>query len=671
MARPRPFRLLMTAALIASLAACATAPRPDAGSTPDLSTTLGVEAYAQQLLSDEQFAEAAKQYARLAQMAPEPLGAQHYALIEAEILFAHKLDEQAAKRTQRLPAEMLNTELQTRRQLLQSASDLFQQRAADALLALPDPRLIADKSLLTRYHELRFRAGAALDEGAPMFDSLIALDELEGGLHRELRNNQIWQLLTTRSELALEQLAINARSPTHAGWLALLQSLRALQAQGLDYRSTVATWQGQYNEHPALAMLLNTEQDIDSLLASGTPSGRISLMGTDAIALLLPFNDRLAKFSNAIRDGLLAAQYESGSTREIRIYNIGSNPADALPTYQRAVADGAQLVIGPLRRKALESLVRYGELSTPVIALNYLPRGGADNLIQFGLSPEDEARDAANYMAQAGLRTAAMILPDTEAGARSGEAFRQQLERWGGEVVASETLDGTRKDYRKELSALLLINDSLQRRRNIQGALDTSLVFETRTRTDLDAIFAPVSPAIGRVLKPQLDFHSAQDTPLLASSSIYSGSPQPGTDNDLNGTLFNDIPWLLEASSSREGGLRKSAAKLKLSEGPLARFFALGIDAYRVTEQLPSMLQDNNYLVEGATGKLLLSPERRIRRHLAWAEFTAGNPKSIPYNPTPMEPPPPTSSLFELTETADDSPGEFEGELEGSYAEDL
>ncbi|XP_076037923.1 penicillin-binding protein activator LpoA-like [Oratosquilla oratoria] len=482
-----------------------------------------------------------------------------------------------------------------------------------------------------------------------MFESLIALDELEQGKHRELRNNQIWQLLNTRNEVSLEQLrSISANAPVQTGWLALLQTLRDVQQQGLDYRSSVATWQQQYYDHPATQMLDSyNNNDLVSLLEVAAPSGQISLMGTDAVAVLLPFDQRLTKFSNAIRDGLLSAKYESGSSREIRIYDVGSNANDALSVYQQAAADGAQLIIGPLRRDALDSIVRYGNLSVPLIALNYLPYGGAENLIQFGLSPEDEARDAVSYMMQAGLSTAAMILPDTEAGARSGEAFKQQLERWGGKVVASETLDGSSSDYRKELSALLLINESLQRRRNIQAALDTSLVFETHTRTDLDAIFAPVSPEIGRVLKPQLDFHNAGDVPLLASSSIYNGKPQPDRDNDLNGTLFNDMPWLVAPRKRSESNLHSTASKLSLDSGPLARFFALGVDAFRITEELGNLLASSEYTIEGATGRLQLSNDRRIMRQLAWAQFEGGAPKAISFDYGPINPPPPVDSLLD------------------------
>ncbi len=642
----RNFRQLATAIAFVGLTACATIQGPEPATGPDPFSPEGVEANAQRLLLLEEYEEAASQYAELAYLTVDPEQSQHYRLLEPEILFAHQLDEKAADRTDKLPVDMLSTELQSRRQLLQSAAELYRQTPEQALLSLPDPRLIADQDLLIRYHELRFLAGAALDEGVPMFDSLVALDELEDGKHRELRNNQIWQLLNSRDELALEQLGINANTPIHTGWLALLKNLRGVRDQGMDYRSSVATWQQFYNGHPAEQMLETYDNDIASLMAIGAPSGEISLIGTDAIALLLPFNDRLAKFSNAIRDGLLSALYESKSGREVRVYDVGGNASDALPVYQQAVADGAQLVIGPLRRNALSTLVRYGDLSVPVIALNYLPYGGAENLIQFGLSPEDEARNAVSYMVQAGLSNAAMILPDTEAGARSGEAFKQQLERWGGQVVASEVLDGTSQDYRKELSALLLINESLQRRRNIQAALNTSLVFETHTRTDLDAIFAPVSPAIGRVLKPQLDFHGAKDIPLLASSSIYSGSPQPDRDNDLNGTLFNDMPWLIGPRQRSESNLYKTAGQLKLEDGPLSRFFALGIDAYRITEQLSGLIQSSDYAVEGATGRLQLSDERRIQRQLSWAEFREGTPAAITFDYIPLEPPPPTGSLL-------------------------
>lgn len=642
-ARTRPARQLAIAIFTIAITACTTLPRPNAG--PDLSTPQGIEEHAQRLLVEKRFADAAAQYAYLARLSTDPTLAEHYNLLEAEILFTHQLEKKGSKRATRLPTKMLNMEHQRRRQLLQSALELYLQQPNKALLSLPDPALITDKNLLTRYHHLRFQVGAALEENTPMLDSLIALDALEEGKHREIRNNQIWRLLNTFDDLSIEQLNINASTPTHTGWLALLDTLRTVRDQGIDYRSSVVTWQQKFFDHPASQMLEAYDNGTPNLTASAT-LGEVSLIGTDAIALLLPFNDRLAKFSNAIRDGLLSAMYESQTNRELRIYDVGNDPAGTLPAYQQAVSDGAQLIIGPLRRDSLKMLVQYGDLSIPVIALNYLPHGGTDNLIQFSLSPEDEARSAADYMIQAGLKTAAMLLPDTSAGTRSGEAFKQRLERWGGEVVAAEVLDSTRKDYRKELSSLLHINTSLQRRRNIQSTLDTSLVFETRTRTDLDAIFAPVSSKTGRVLKPQLNFHGARGIPLLASSLIYGGTPSPNQDHDLEGVLFNDIPWLIGPRLHSESSLHRTANKLSLNKGPLSRFFALGVDAYRVTEQLGTMLDNSEHIVQGATGRLHLNNERRIRRQLVWAEFQSGTPKTIPFDYLPTTPPPPTDSLI-------------------------
>ncbi|MGB0866561.1 MAG: penicillin-binding protein activator, partial [Granulosicoccaceae bacterium] len=354
--RVSAIRLLALAICAFSLGACTTIPRPMAG--PDLSTPQGIESHAQSLLLMEQYEDAAEQYANLARLSTDPSQAEHYKLVEAEILFAHQLDEQGALRVSELPAEMLITEHQARRQLLQSASELYNQLPEDALLSLPDPRLMADHNLLIRYHDLRFRAGAALNEGSPMFESLIALDELEAGEHRDLRNNQIWQLLNSRNELSLEQLNANASGSVQSGWLALLAALHGVRDQGLDYRSTITTWQQQYIDHPANQILEAYGHDLAQLMEVGSPTGDISLIGTDSIALLLPFNDRLAKFSNAIRDGLLSAMYDSQQFREIRVYDVGANPADALNIYQQAVADGAQLVIGPLRRSSLDSLVR-------------------------------------------------------------------------------------------------------------------------------------------------------------------------------------------------------------------------------------------------------------------------------------------------------------------------
>ncbi|MFX8098647.1 penicillin-binding protein activator, partial [Acinetobacter baumannii] len=84
---------------------------------------------------------------------------------------------------------------------------------------------------------------------------------------------------------------------------------------------------------------------------------------------------------------------ESRRRPEVQFYNTAAG--GALAAYERAVADGSQLVIGPLGRAEVDALFSRGQLPVPVLALNrgnVRPPAGAAS---FSLSPEDEGSAAA------------------------------------------------------------------------------------------------------------------------------------------------------------------------------------------------------------------------------------------------------------------------------------
>ena len=58
--------------------------------------------------------------------------------------------------------------------------------------------------------------------------------------------------------------------------------------------------------------------------------------------------------------------------------------------YNQAVAEGAELIIGPLSKEHIQSLADSVTFTTPVLALNHIPGLQKDKLYQFGLSPIDD-----------------------------------------------------------------------------------------------------------------------------------------------------------------------------------------------------------------------------------------------------------------------------------------
>jgi uncharacterized protein len=106
-------------------------------------------------------------------------------------------------------------------------------------------------------------------------------------------------------------------------------------------------------------------------------------------------------------------------------------------------------------------------------------------------------------------------------------------------------------------------------------------------------------------------------------SNVYSGRQNPA-DSALNQASFCDAPWLL--GSAYTGELSMAALQPSWSQfgSQYYRLVAMGIDAYYLAGQLKN-LPDTPYY--GATGKLSLADNYRIRRELLCAQFVAGQPE--------------------------------------------
>jgi len=270
--------------------------------------------------------------------------------------------------------------------------------------------------------------------------------------------------------------------------------------------------------------------------------------------------------------------------------------------------------------------------------LNYTNEGtpGHANLFQFGLLPEDEARDVASYALKQDYRKAVVIASDSPISQRLANAFTTQFNESGGEVLASETISAEAFDYSNELSRMLDINSSYSRKRRIESLLDTSVEFEPTIRSDIEVVFMAVDSEQALLLRPQLKFHRAGKVPLISTSHVYSGDPDASRDSDLTGVQYNDIPWTLTDATNG------SPLFTTISQGhqdSIQKLIALGIDAYYLHSQIENMRLDPTLSLNGKTGGLSLGEGNRIKRRLEWAEFQEGVPVKIS-DALPLEIPP-------------------------------
>lgn len=599
--RPNPSRLVAVLALILGLAVAGCAPismNPEAAQTPE-------------------------EYLAVARDMDDPVEAQRYLMKTADQLQGEGRHKEARTLLQ---SETLASPAET----LQAQYLLLAMAGAVALEDRQWAQRIADDLTIEQFGQYRedlapqaarlqvdtFRlAGqplqAALTLMATPADMVLPADE---------RSDQIWQLLKRVPASAIRDQSERAIGYDTQGWLELALMLRepgmSLEEQGKAIRQ----WQYNWTGHPAAAQL-PSELSLITMLAQERP---------EKIALALPLSGPLAGAGAAVRDGFMAAFYADPSADDYDIQITVTDTHEQVfgNLYDELRKDNPDLIVGPLEKEALASVMGREAMPVPLLALNYHDSAGQPprDLYQFGLSAEDEAYQIARRLDQAGHDQVLVLIPQGDWGDRVEAALRAALDETGG--VALDIRRFFRDDNLRAVTADLLgINTSRERAIAVERTIGQNVEFEPRRRQDVDAIVMVAQPTVARQLKPLFAFYFAGDLPVYSPSLIYEGRPDPSRDRDLDQVRFTDIPWVLETDNPRRQEATRAFPDMG---GQLGRLYAMGVDAYRLSKRLPLLRQVEGSSVQGLTGRLTMGPDGRVQREQLWAIFEQGTPRLLP-----------------------------------------
>ena len=477
---------------------------------------------------------------------------------------------------------------------------------ANALLAIPVETV--PESYRERFHFLRARA---FEEDDDPFSAAVERVTLDGYLtpaDRTENQRRIQKLLTRVDDDTLYQRS-GQLPPGHPLYV---HAGRLLAARGLALPRPYdrSGGFGRPDHAPAPA-------DAQGYRAYGR------------VALLLPLEGPFATAAAAVRDGFFSAYYAETRTRPaVQLYDVGEGPEAALAAYQQAVAEGADLVIGPLARDSVAALFERAQISAPLLALN---RGGESppppGSASFALAPEDEGIAAAERMLRRGWKRVIAAAGEDENAQRTLAAFRDHFTQRDGIVVAEVRLPESAPDYASLIRSAIAAAGTRPTALPDGSAPDPAAA--PATTADADAIFLAARGAQARLFAPQLRVAGVYDLPIVATSTIAGGSANTRMDRELDGIEFTELPWLI---SDRPGlPPREPLAKnLDTARGAGARLFAFGMDAFRLAGQLEQLASDPNAYVDGATGNLRLDGFGNVQRTPAWARFSNGYVQPAP-----------------------------------------
>jgi len=288
------------------------------------------------------------------------------------------------------------------------------------------------------------------------------------------------------------------------------------------------------------------------------------------IALLLPLKSpAYGQIAGIVQQGFMAANNLQRRVLPVRVYSDFDENTEIVTAYHQAIANGARAVVGPLTRNGVAMLAAEKYIPVPTLALNVVDVQPAPQFYFFGMAAETEARRVAQLAKQKGLEHAIIITSKTQLSQRLQNAFEEEWHFAGGSILREIEFNG----HTDVLSDITESPDTM--------------------------VFLAADAGKARLVRPYLSIKM----PVYSTSLIFNGNDKTLTNYDLNGIHFVDEPWLLQPDHPAVMIYPRSSTPLTADRD---RFYALGIDAFRLTQLLLTNRIPKALPLDGVSGKIQL-----------------------------------------------------------------
>lgn len=349
---------------------------------------------------------------------------------------------------------------------------------------------------------------------------------------------------------------------------------------------------------PVVVAPIEKPAPVTAIIEAPAPVLAIDKNAVPHIALLLPLKSKdYGSAADAVQQGFLAAADHERHTLPIFIYSDFDENTGVVAIYQKAIANGARAVVGPLTRSGVSALAAEQNIPVPTLALNIVEDKPAQQLYYFGMATEAEARQVGQLAKQQGLNQAIVITTHAQFTKRLQSAFEEEWIASGGGILREIEFS------------------------NISGE------FSDIAEMPGTAIFLFADSKTARLIHPYLP----NKLPIYATSQIFSGNDNTLTNYDLNGIRFVDMPWLLQPDHAAVMTYPRANTPLSIDH---ERLYALGIDAFRLIRVLLSKKPNAALPLDGVTGDIHLR-DHIFQRVAISAVFQDGRSQLAGANSTP------------------------------------
>ncbi len=309
------------------------------------------------------------------------------------------------------------------------------------------------------------------------------------------------------------------------------------------------------------------------------PTATAPQVTSDVIALVLPLDSAAyGPAAEAVKAGFLAAAVRASISSRVRV--IGHGDDGVLTALSVASDAGVALVVGPLTRDDLKTVIAMAPSHPRMLALNQTDDGSPlpDDGYALALSVESDAAQLARASREDGARSVAVIASSGPLQQRFASAFGAAWQDAGHSPLMQYAFDPNPEllgQFRRQLA----------------------------TRPP-DAVLLAIDGddiALAKSFLPPAR--------VYAVSHITDGLT-PTMLRDLEGVRYIEIPWIALPDTFTPAVPTRTRYEDPLQE----RLYALGLDALALAQMLAEPVPPDRVELDGATGHLSLTPGRVFAR---------------------------------------------------------
>lgn len=336
------------------------------------------------------------------------------------------------------------------------------------------------------------------------------------------------------------------------------------------------------------------------------------------VGVILPFSSASPATRNLAASMLKAAElamFDSGNHSILLMTaDDGSGGASAVHAAQQLLAQGAEVIVGPLFGPSVEAIAPIArDRGVPVLAFSTEKRVAGNGAYLLSFLPQNEVRRVVSFAAANGHHQFAALLPQSAYGDVTGAAFNDAVSAAHGNVVDVEHIG--------------------------VNAGEVAEPSEAAVKSGADAILIAQGGVMLRAIAPTLSFHGAsRDKVKLLGTGLWADDPSLQRESTLEGSWYAapapnaDAPFVAKYRETF-GTAPAQLASLAYDAVSLVALLSQGPAYHRFTSA--ALMDPNGF--SGVNGIFRFSADGTSERGLAVMEITPTGPVVVSPAPTTFQ----------------------------------